>query len=160
MNRKPCLAAAAAGVLLGLASLTAAAGEVKGPPTSQTNTNDWAKSGLMFRDGETGSNGFVMLGVTPDHGLTFFWRKGEGSWCDVKGLNEHAAYTFPLWLKLEKSGQTFTALRSPDGEKWTVIVNCEIPSNFSNARVGLAVTSHNGDKLCATTFDRVEIKSK
>lgn len=39
MNRKPWLAAAAAGVLLGLASLTAAAGEVKGPPTSQTNTN-------------------------------------------------------------------------------------------------------------------------
>jgi hypothetical protein len=39
MNRQQRLAAVVGGLLLGLASTIAVAGEVKGPPTNQTNTN-------------------------------------------------------------------------------------------------------------------------
>lgn len=129
--------------------------------TSQTNTNEWAKSGLMFREGNTGSNKLVMFGVTPEHGLIFFWRDFENGWCDLKGLDDKGDFTFPVWLKLEKTGKTFTAYKSSDGTSWNHVATREMPEEFGNGtRVGLAVNSHNGGKLGTAVFDQVKVGDK
>ena len=125
--------------------------------TSQTNTHEWAKAGLMFREGRTGSNKFVMLGVTPEQGLTFLFRKQEGSWCDGTGLGDLGKFSFPVYLKLEKEGNTFRAYKSSDGVNWTFLTRFEAPEPFKITQAGLVVNSHRGDELGTVKFDHVNL---
>ncbi len=45
---------------------------------SQTNTNAWAKAGLMFRDSLNSNAAEVFMGITPSNGVTFQYRSGTG----------------------------------------------------------------------------------
>jgi alpha-galactosidase len=42
---------------------------------SQTNTDSWAKSGIMFRENIAPGSAFVMLCVTPGNGVSLQWRE-------------------------------------------------------------------------------------
>ena len=124
---------------------------------SQTNTHEWAKGGIMFRDGLEPNTAFAMLAVTPGHGLTFSWRYGPGAGVGLRNLGEEAPFTFPIWLKLEKKNTIFTALRSADGKEWTSLGTVEIPAPFPGLRAGFVVCSHEASKLSTVLFDKVRL---
>src|SRR5262249_39838318 len=46
-------------------------------------TNEWAKTGLMIRDGLEGPARNVMIAATPNHGLIVQWRHDTGGGCSV-----------------------------------------------------------------------------
>ena len=62
------------------------------------------------------------------------------------------------WLRLQRSGTTFTAATSPDGVNWTVIGQDTI-ATFGDAPyyLGLIVCSGNAFALTTATFDNVRI---
>ncbi|GAA4628991.1 hypothetical protein GCM10023196_047750 [Actinoallomurus vinaceus] len=73
-------------------------------------------------------------------------------------LASGAAVPLPLWLRLTRSGTTFTADFSSDGETWTPIGQGTIPA-FGDAPyyAGLVVCSRDPDALTTTLFDHVSV---
>jgi len=64
--------------------------------------------------------------------------------------------TAPYWVKLVRSGNTFTGYKSPDGITWTLAGSATI-SMSATASIGLAVSAYDNTKLCTATFDNVTV---
>jgi hypothetical protein len=91
----------------------------------------------------------------------FRGRSDEGGW--AVGASQQINQTGPIapyWVKLTRTGSTFTAQRSADGVTWVNITNDPAASSVdipmaSNAYIGLAVTSHNTSMQTSGEFSNV-----
>ena len=119
------------------------------------NTDPWAKAGVMIRETLAANSTHAMMVLTSGNGLAFQRRLATG------GLSTHTAgaiATAPYWVKLVRSGNTFTGYQSANGTTWTQVDTATIPMATS-VYVGLAVTSHNNPVLCTSTLDSVTVTS-
>jgi len=124
---------------------------------SLTDTDPWAKTGLMFRESTAPNSRFVMISVTPANGLTLQWRDSSGGTCNKK---DFSAPRLPVYLKLSKNGPTFTAYKSTDGSKWEILGDVALSQSFFGSfLVGLSVCSHSSHSLNLSEFDQVEVWS-
>jgi alpha-galactosidase len=122
---------------------------------SQTNTDPWAKTGLMFRESKSPKSTFVMLSITPGNGISLQWRENTGDVCNKKDLG---AVSLPVYLKLSKKDSTFTAYKSSDGEKWELVGDITINQSFAmQYLVGMEVCSHSSHMLSLSKFDHVKV---
>ena len=62
--------------------------------------------------------------------------------------------TAPYWVKIVRSGSTFSAYKSTTGSTWTLVGSQSITMT-STIYVGLAVTSHNDGALATGSFANV-----
>lgn len=123
---------------------------------SQTNTNGWAKAGLMFRESINANCAFVNLLVTPSNGIDLQWRSATGGSATRLALGN---YSFPVYLKLTRTGNIFNAYKSSDGINWgTSLGSCTVTMN-SIITVGLSVTSHNIAATSSVVYQQVQIIS-
>ena len=130
-------------------------GEIRARITSQSNTDPWAKAGLMIRDGSTAGAVNAFVAITPSNGFTFQWRStAAGTSSSVAGPTSNTAPN--NWLRLTRSGTLVTAYVSANGTAWTQIGTTTL-GMASTVSVGLAVTSHNNAVLGTATFDNVSI---
>lgn len=119
--------------------------------TSQTNTAAWAKSGVMIRESLAADSANMFMLISPGNGTTSQRRvTTAGSTVNTTP----AAGTTPCWVRVVRSGSTFTSYRSTDGTNWTQVGSYSITMG-SNIYIGLAVSSHTSSALCTTTFDNV-----
>jgi regulation of enolase protein 1 (concanavalin A-like superfamily) len=115
---------------------------------SQTNSNSWAKAGVMIRETLNANSKHAMAIISPSNGVRFQHRSSTGgSSTDVSG----GSGTAPVWLRVTRSGSTFTAYRSSDGATWTQIGSKSI-SMATNVYIGLAVTSHTNSATSTAVF--------
>lgn len=120
--------------------------------TSVQNTDPWSKAGIMIRDSLNANAANAFIAVTPGNGVTWQYRTSTGG---SSGNNNTTGLAAPYWVKLVRSGNTFTGYRSPDGVNWTQQGTSQTFSLASTAYVGLALTSHNSSSLCVATLDNV-----
>jgi regulation of enolase protein 1 (concanavalin A-like superfamily) len=121
---------------------------------SMDNTDYWAKAGLMVRETIAANAKNVALLVTPQGGGTRMqWRNTEGGNTSNHELSVRNA---PLWLRILRSGNTFTSWQSSDGEIWTNSQAATVAMN-SEALVGLTVTSHDNSTLNTSVFNNVSL---
>ena len=119
--------------------------------TSQSNTDPWAKAGVMIKQSTAGGSPYALLAVTPGNGVAFQY----GFNASVSG----GSYTFPNgWLKLTRSGSTITAYSSADGTTWTQVGTTTI-SLTDPVTIGVFICAHNGGALNTATFDNVTVTS-
>ena len=124
-------------------------GSIVARVTSQSNTDPWAKAGVMIKQSTTGGSIYALLGVTPGNGIQFEY----GYNASVGG----GSYTFPnAWVKLTRSGSTITAYSSADGTTWTE-VGATTVSLTNPVTIGLFNCAHNGSALNTATFDNVSV---
>ncbi len=130
----------------------AADGSVSAHLTSQSNSNAWAKAGVMLRATTDPASAYYAAFVTPGNGVTVQWRITTGGGTgDVVTTG-----TAPLYLKVTRTGTTFTASTSSDGTTWTLVPNSTHTISLSGALLaGLAVSSHNSSVLSTVTADTV-----
>ncbi|THV42448.1 alginate lyase family protein [Glycomyces buryatensis] len=90
-------------------------------------------------------------------GVQFFRRPRVGFRPNV--TDGAAAGGEPVWLRLERSGDTFAAAVSADGENWTELGAPESIPDFGDAPyyAGLAVVSGDPKTLNTTVFDHVSV---
>ena len=117
------------------------------------NTSTWAKAGVMIRESLAPNARNAFMAVTPGNGLTFQRRRQPGG---TSVATAGGPGVVPYWVKLERSGSTFTAWTSTNGTSWT-LVGSDTVSMSSNAYVGLAVTSHTTTKRTTSTFTNVSV---
>ncbi|MBN2129559.1 MAG: DUF1349 domain-containing protein [Sedimentisphaerales bacterium] len=135
-------------------------GSIQARVLGVTNTNSWAKAGVMIRESLAANSKFAMAIVSPGEGVHFQTRRSTGasatSDTDVATSAEWNA-TAPLWLKIERNGNTFRAYRSTNGSSWLPMTwNPQTFSMSSNVYVGLCLTSHNEGLTCRAAFSNVQ----
>jgi glucose/arabinose dehydrogenase len=115
-------------------------------------TDGWAKGGVMIRESLTAGSRHASMFLTPGNGLAFQRRTTTG------GVSDHTsggAGSAPYWVRVVRSGNSFTAYRSTNGSNW-VQVGSPVTINMpSNVFIGLAVTSHSNSAISTSTFDNV-----
>jgi hypothetical protein len=121
---------------------------------SVQNTDQWAKAGVMIRSSLTANSANAFVAVTPGNGVTWQYRTSNGG---NTGNNAIGGLLAPYWVRLVRSGSTFTAFRSPDGVTWTQQGSPQSITMGTTVYVGLALTSHNNSSLCTATFDNVSL---
>lgn len=126
-------------------------GQIVARVNSLENTNSWAKAGVMIRESLASNSKHALVAITPSNGIAFQTRTSTGGG-SVSTLGVSA--TVPYWLKVVRSGTTFTGYKSTDGISWTQVGSTTI-SMTTSVYVGLAVTSHNNSTLCTSTFSNV-----
>jgi RHS repeat-associated protein len=116
--------------------------------TSQTNTDPWAKAGIIMRNDLTPGSNYAAAMITPSNGNRMEYNYTN----DVSG----STYTSGnAWLKLVRTGNTIVASRSSNGTTWTQIASRTITLN-NTVHIGLFATSHSSSTATAT-FDNVSI---
>jgi regulation of enolase protein 1 (concanavalin A-like superfamily) len=65
--------------------------------------------------------------------------------------------TLPYWVKLTRSGSTFTAAASADGVTWVQVGTPRTINMTTSVYVGLAVSSGQNSALATATFDNVSL---
>jgi hypothetical protein len=128
--------------------------------TSLTNTDVWAKAGLMFRDGLAANAANVAVLATPGNGVTFQWRVSAGGGSNYTNIGNIPVPTAaaPLWLKLVRAGNGFSGYYSTNGTNYTLVGSQTIPMSTS-LLAGPAITSHNNGSLGTATFANVAVPS-
>ncbi len=121
---------------------------------TQTNTNAWAKSGVMIRNSTAAGDMFVDIFVTPGNGVAMQYRSAAGG--SSKSIAGPAGVVAPYWVQLIRSGNTFTGYSSPDQITWTQVGSVTIPMNTA-ATAGLEVCSHSTAALNTSTFQGAAI---
>jgi hypothetical protein len=118
----------------------------------QTNTFPWAKAGLMIRDSLAPESSHALVAVTPENGMAFQNRPNTAS---ISFHNDAGAYTFPVWIRLERIGDEVTAYRSSDGLVWQNL-GSTTPTMTGGDQIGIFITSHNNGALGVANFDNLQ----
>ncbi|GCE12262.1 hypothetical protein [Tengunoibacter tsumagoiensis] len=123
--------------------------------TGVQNTDGWAKAGVMIRETLTDSSTHAFMALTSSNGAAFQRRTTTSG---SSSNTNNGTTTAPYWVKLVRSGTTFTGSISSDGSTWTQIGSDTVTMG-SNAYVGLAVTAHNSSLLNSSTFTNVSVST-
>jgi hypothetical protein len=121
---------------------------------SQSNTNVWAKAGIMVRNDVTNANGgagFVILAETPGNGFLLDWDSNGDGRLDQQASVASAVY--PAWLKLVRTGSSFSGYYSTDGTNWTLVGTGSVPSAAATQDVGVYAISHAPRTTAEVDFD-------
>ncbi|HWZ41997.1 MAG TPA: IPT/TIG domain-containing protein, partial [Candidatus Saccharimonadales bacterium] len=95
------------------------------------------------------------------------WPAYSGIYFDVRGTagggtsepGSVTSVTLPYWVKVARSGNTFSSYYSPDGANWTPLGIPQTASMAQSVYMGLAVTSGSTSALATALFDNVSINS-
>jgi regulation of enolase protein 1 (concanavalin A-like superfamily) len=130
-------------------------GEIRARVTSQTNTNAWAKAGVMIRNDSTAGSVNALVALTPGHGFTFQSRAALSGTTTLSGTTP--SNTAPNnWVRLTRSGTLITAYVSSSGTSWTQMGTANL--TFSGTvSAGLALTSDSNSVIGTATFDNAGV---
>lgn len=117
------------------------------------NVHSWTKAGVMMRESLASNSRHAFMLVSASQGAAFQRRTSTGgSSSHTSGGSAGAGY----WVKLTRSGSTFTAYKSSTGSSWTKVGSQSI-SMASTIYVGLAVSSHVYGNLATAKFDATSV---
>jgi endonuclease/exonuclease/phosphatase family metal-dependent hydrolase len=118
--------------------------------SAMDNVNAWVKAGVMMRETLNADSRHAFMLVSPGKGLAFQRRTATaGTSTNTSG----GLGTSPYFVKLARTGNTFTAEKSTDGVTWTA-VGSQSMTMPSTIYVGLAVSSHVDGVLANATFEQ------
>jgi Lamin Tail Domain/CotH kinase protein len=117
---------------------------------SLTTADAWSEAGMMAREDLTAGSRFAAALATPSVSGAFFESRATA------GSSSARAGSFPVnypdtWLRLKRSGNTFTGFAGFDGKNWTQLgsTTLALPSTIY---FGFVASSHNTNTLTAATF--------
>jgi len=131
-------------------------GSIVAKVLSVSNTDPWAKAGVMIRETLDPNSRHALACVTPGNGVASEGRISAGA--ASFSLNQ-TGITAPRWIKLDRSVLgVFTVTHSADGITWVPVEGAPsqaISMSAETVYIGLAVTAHNADATCEAVFSNV-----
>jgi regulation of enolase protein 1 (concanavalin A-like superfamily) len=104
---------------------------------SLLNSNPWAKVGVMMRESLDVNAKNIFWAVTPSNGVIVQKRIATGG---ATTSYYDSVTKAPVWLKIERMGNMFVALKSADGVTWSV---------YGTETVPMAASIYAGALLCS-----------
>jgi hypothetical protein len=131
------------------------AGSITAKVVSVSNTNAWAKAGVMIRETLNPDSAHAFACITPGNGVAMQYRPSTGGTSVNYNQTGVAA---PYWVKVERSiSGLFTVSQSANGTSWQPVTGAvaqTIPM-ATNVYIGLALTAHNASATCQAVFSNV-----
>jgi hypothetical protein len=134
-------------------------GSITARVDSLTNTDGWAKVGVMIRETLDANSRHAMTIVSAANGVQFGRRTFPG---DDSASTNVSGVAAPAWVKITRTGDTVTAQYSEDGATWTDFtetdgtpVEVRLTIMTGSAYIGLCVTSHNPNAMCLAEFSEI-----
>jgi hypothetical protein len=121
-------------------------------------TDNAAKAGLMFRESTATGSKFYALMLNAGGGFGIDSRYRTATNAQYTYQQQLATVAAPYWLKITRSGNTFTPAYSTDGVTYTNGAAVTITLN-SSLLVGLANTAITTTQLNTSTFNNVIVGS-
>lgn len=118
---------------------------------TQTNTSQFARAGVMIRDGLANNAAHVSAIVTPGSTLHTMSRIASPGSCTT---NAGGAGAVPYWLKVTRVGNDFATYKSTDGGNW-VLMHTKNIAMGATVEIGLVVCAYSTSSLGSATFDNV-----
>jgi regulation of enolase protein 1 (concanavalin A-like superfamily) len=116
-----------------------------------------AAAGVMIRNTLDAGSANAKTADWPNyHGVYFDVRATSGGNTSEQGS---VSATLPYWVKVTRSGNTFSSYTSSDGVTWAQLGTSQTISMAQSVDVGLAVTSGSTTALATASFDNVSITS-
>ena len=112
-------------------------------------------SGIMIRESFAPGSTNVYEAFGSSSLIYFDERSTTGG--NTASQSTPSAVALPYWVKLVRSGNTFTGFTSPDGVNWTQVGTSQTVNMAANVFVGFAVASDDITRLTSATFDNVSI---
>jgi hypothetical protein len=106
----------------------------------------------MVRETLNANSMYAMMNITPSNGACFQYRTSTGGSCSN---NISSGKTAPYWVRVVRSGNSFSGYMSTNGTTWTQVGASQTISMGTNTYMGMAVTSRTNTVLCTTTNDNV-----
>jgi hypothetical protein len=129
-------------------------GQIVARISGMSNTVAWTKAGVMIRGGIAAGSPNALMMLTGSYGTSYQSRlQTGGATTQQAGA---AGVTAPYWLKLTREGSMISSYHSIDGKNWTLVKREGIALG-ETAYFGLAVTSHDNNKLSSVVFDNVSV---
>ena len=115
------------------------------------------KAGVMIRETLAANSTFAFVNFAPNQaGL---WNRTTTGGYNNLQLTSFVAPTAPYWVKLMRSGNSFTGYVSADGFNWTQVGTSTTITMASNVNIGLVMSSNSVSSLSTATFDNVSVNS-
>ena len=111
---------------------------------------------VMIRESLALNSTYAATYYTP-YQFHMLYRTSTGGSASVQ--NGGSSANPPYWLKLTRSGNSFSSYWSIDGVSWTQVGSSETISMATDVYIGLAVDSGTTGTLQTTTFDNVSVSS-
>ena len=126
---------------------------------SVSNSDPWAKAGVMIRETLAANSTFAAVYIAPGNGCRYQARltTGGGATSDT-AVTQLAHIRAPHWIKMERIGSTFNAYDSndPATDPWHPLAwNPQTITMAADVYIGLALTSHNVNVMCVAEFSDV-----
>jgi hypothetical protein len=128
--------------------------EITARVISVSNTNAWAKAGVMYRQSpESAQSPHVMVVVTPGKGVAMQYRPQFNQESVQVAVRTGVA---PKWVRLTQLEGVFKGYVSDDGVTWQLLGTITVDWS---GEAGLAVTSHNNSALTTAVFQDVKVRN-
>jgi alpha-galactosidase len=113
--------------------------------TSTSNLSGYAKAGILVRNAMTtagtGTEGIILY-ASPAGGIQLEWNSDGNTNIDsVTPANGTIAEKIPVYLKLVRSGSSYTGYYSTDGQNWSTVGTATLPGQADTQDAGLFVVS-------------------
>jgi regulation of enolase protein 1 (concanavalin A-like superfamily) len=120
--------------------------------------SSYPQAGVMIRETLTASSTHAYVSYEPYPGPSIYLDSRS-----TTGASTSTQYTainaLPYWVKLVRSGNTFTGYASADGSNWVQVGTTATIGMAQNVYIGLAVSANNNSVLATATFDNVSVAS-
>lgn len=115
--------------------------------------DEYTKVGVMVRESFASGSKNAFAGAVAGHGMA---AQGRPIANDSTDFFSGSSVSLPYWVRLTRSGNSFTAFDSPDGATWTQINSTITVSMATAVYIGIVVNSHSAT-LATATFDNVSV---
>jgi len=118
----------------------------------------YPEAGVMIREtlGANSTHAYAAYEPYPSPSIYLYSRASTGG---TTASQSSAVSGLPYWVKLVRSGSTFSGYASADGVNWVQVGSSRTISMAQNVYIGLAVSANNNSALVTTTFDNVSVTS-
>jgi regulation of enolase protein 1 (concanavalin A-like superfamily) len=132
-------------------------GSIVARVVSAQNNGTYEQAGVMIREtlNDDSANASMTFQTYSAGYLDFFYRSSAGA----SSIEASVAGAPPCWVKLTRSGSSFSAYSSFDGANWSQVGSTTTISMAQNVYIGLVLSSDSNSTLDQAVLDNVSVNS-
>lgn len=126
--------------------------------TFQQGADPKARAGLVMRNDITAagsSPGYVFVGVTPGNNIVMNWDSNGNGFLD--SAISVGTTVYPIWLRIDRSGTSYTGYWSTDGTTWNTIATVTAKGATTTQDVGLLASAHSSTGTTRADFTGLNV---
>ncbi|NLE37375.1 MAG: DUF1349 domain-containing protein, partial [Pirellulaceae bacterium] len=123
---------------------------------SLTNTNSAAKAGVMIRESLDVNSRMVNVYLRSGTGVYSDYRGSTGGSVASNGSNTSSSIKAPYWVRLTRSGNSFTTAYSSNGTSWTTLSTRTVTMG-ETVYIGVMTCSASTYRLNTATYTNVSL---